>query len=273
VAAVTRRLQAKLTLLHIIENLPPGNSPVDRLSTANEAEFEKRKERAIQALAAFQQQHIPQVPSEISVTVGDPARSIVSYWGEDKRRLIVMPTRGFGPFREMLLGSVTAKVLHDAHCAVVTGPHFEVAIQDQNFFKLERIMCAVGLDWETDEILKRSGELARELRAELLAAHVITPVEEGLLPLVHPGSPPISTESVRKAMQDALNRKRVRPRCMSSSEKSHVKWRLRPRISGRIWLSSGRAARRSCRAGWEVMDMRLSAVLLAWCCAFKAHDG
>ena len=206
VAALTRRLGAKLTLLHVVESLPPGSSPLDRLYTGDEAELEQRKESANQALSAFQQQYMPHVPSQLCVLVGDPATCIVVYGGESKGRMIVMPTRGFGPFRQMLLGSVTAKVLHDAHCPVLTGPHLEKAIDPKHWLKLQRIMCAVGLDWETDEILKQSAELADQLGSQLIATHVITPVEEGLLPLVDPGGPPISTESVRKAMQDALDR-------------------------------------------------------------------
>jgi nucleotide-binding universal stress UspA family protein len=140
------------------------------------------------------------------VLVGDPAHCIVLYGGESRDRLIVMPTRGFGPFRQMLLGSITAKVLHDAKCPVLTGPHLERAVDPRHWFKLDRIMCAVALDWETDEILRQSGDLADQLGAELIATHVITPVEENLLPLVEPGSPPVSVEAVRKTMQDALQR-------------------------------------------------------------------
>lgn len=206
VAAVARRLGATLKLLHVIESLPSGSSPLDRLYTGDTADLAQQKEAANEALAAFQHQYIPHVASELSVRAGDPASCIVSFGGETKERLILMPTRGFGPFRQMLLGSVTAKVLHDAHCPVLTGPHLQRAIDPQQWFQLHRIMCAVGLDWETDEVLKQASALAIQLGAELLAAHVITPVEEGLLPLVDPGSPPISTASVEKAMRDALQR-------------------------------------------------------------------
>lgn len=209
VAALASRLGAQLTLLHIVEVPPNGGSALDRCYSVDENELEERKKYANSALSAFQHQYIPHVPSQLCVLIGDPARAIVVYGGESKGRLIVMPTRGFGPFRQMLLGSVTAKVLHDSRCPVLTGPHFEKAIHPKEWFKLERIMCAVALDWETDTVLKQSAELAGMLGAELTTIHVITPVEEGLLPLVDPGSPPISTESVRNAMEDALNRARV----------------------------------------------------------------
>lgn len=210
VAAVTRSLGAKLTLLHVVESMPARSNPLDRLYTENVGELVKRKQTATDALSAFQHQYIPHVPSELCVIVGDPAASIVMYGGEGDGRMIVMPTRGFGPFRQMLLGSVTSKVLHDAHCPVLTGPHLDEAIHPKQWLKLQRIMCAVGLDWETDGILKQSAELAEQLGTQLIATHVITPVEEGLLPLMDPGGPPISTESVRSAMQDALHRTGVR---------------------------------------------------------------
>src|SRR5688500_15081003 len=56
---------------------------------------------------------------------GDPAREIIKYAGAEKVDLIILPTHGYGPFRRFLLGSVTAKVLHDAQCPVWTGVHME----------------------------------------------------------------------------------------------------------------------------------------------------
>ena len=58
--------------------------------------------------------------------------------------LIAMPTHGYGPFRRFILGSNTAKVLHDADCPVWTGVHIEEATSPwpQPFSK---ILCAVDL--------------------------------------------------------------------------------------------------------------------------------
>ena len=205
VATLTRRLGAKLTLLHVVESQPRGCSPLDRLYTSDQAELDQQKVTANNALSAFQDQFIPHVPSQRCVLVGDPATCIVVFGGETKERMIVMPTRGFSPFRRMLLGSVTAKVLHDARCPVLTSPHLEKAIHPNQWLKLQRIMCAVGLDWETDTVLKQSAELAEQLGTKLMATHVIAPVEEGLLPVVQPGGP-VSSESIESAMQNALDR-------------------------------------------------------------------
>ena len=45
---------------------------------------------------------------------GDPATEIVRFAHNERVDLILMPTHGYGVFRRLLLGSVTAKVLHDA---------------------------------------------------------------------------------------------------------------------------------------------------------------
>ena len=58
---------------------------------------------------------------------GDPAQEIVKTARDRNAGLIVMSTHGHGPFYRFLLGSVTAKVLHESHCPVWTGAHLEEA--------------------------------------------------------------------------------------------------------------------------------------------------
>jgi len=42
----------------------------------------------------------------------------------EKAELIIMPSHGY-TFDQLLLGSVTAKVLHGSECPVSTGAHME----------------------------------------------------------------------------------------------------------------------------------------------------
>ncbi|MBM3773656.1 MAG: universal stress protein, partial [Acidobacteria bacterium] len=78
-----------------------------------------------QALDRFIEQHLGGVRSRRAVLFGDPARQIVRCSEREKSSLIVLPTHGYGPFRQNLLGSVVSKVLHDAACPVWTGVHME----------------------------------------------------------------------------------------------------------------------------------------------------
>jgi nucleotide-binding universal stress UspA family protein len=209
VAAVTERLQAKLTLLHVVETPAFAESPLDRAYAGEELQVERRQEKATQALNSFQSQYIPHVSSDCRVVVGDAATAIVEYAGGGDGAMIVMPTRGRGVFRQMLLGSVTAKVLHDSKYPVLTGPHLEKAIRPTEWLSLRRLLCSVSLDWETDRVLSRAAAFANQVGAELTVLHVISPVEESLLPLMDPGSPPLSTDSVTRTLQDALARNEI----------------------------------------------------------------
>ena len=56
---------------------------------------------------------------------GDPEAQIAAFAQAEDVQLIVMPTHGYGVFRRYLIGSVTAKVLHDVSCPVLTGAHID----------------------------------------------------------------------------------------------------------------------------------------------------
>ncbi len=52
------------------------------------------------------------------VSIGEPADEIVAIARREAADLIVMGSRGLSPVRELLLGSVSEKVIRHAHCAV-----------------------------------------------------------------------------------------------------------------------------------------------------------
>src|SRR5271169_4098709 len=74
--------------------------------------------------------------------LGDPARVITEFAHNHGVDLIMMPTHGYGPFRRLLLGSVTAKVLHDAECPVWTAAHVEDR-PCKDHLACRNILCAV----------------------------------------------------------------------------------------------------------------------------------
>jgi nucleotide-binding universal stress UspA family protein len=106
---------------------------------------------------------------------GDPAHEIAKYADSEKTGLIVMPTHGYGPFRRFLLGSVTAKVLHDADCPVWTGVHLEdCAARPAASFG--RILCAVD-PWDSDhKALAWAWEFGRETGGQVKIVYAVPPI-------------------------------------------------------------------------------------------------
>lgn len=116
---------------------------------------------------------------------GDAAHCIVSCAQDTKVDLIMMPTHGYGPFRRLLLGSVTAKVLHDVASSVWTGVH-----TDEMWSQLgggwNCFLCALDGDQRDIPMLKWAAQFACEQHAQLQVVHAVR------APALVPGADPDS---------------------------------------------------------------------------------
>jgi universal stress protein A len=108
---------------------------------------------------------------------GDPAGEIVNFARSGHTSLIVIPTHGYGPLRQCLLGSVAAKILHDADCPILSGVHAPDAFPDEAR-SFQKILCAVDFGPQSAKALEWASQFADEFHAELTIAH-ITPSSEG----------------------------------------------------------------------------------------------
>jgi nucleotide-binding universal stress UspA family protein len=104
------------------------------------------------------------------VVEGDPSSSIVDFAHEEHCDLIVMPTHGYGPFRRFILGSNTAKVLHDADCPVWTGVHLEDTPATPAI-PIRNVLCAVDLGPQSARALQWAAAFAHEFGARLTLMH------------------------------------------------------------------------------------------------------
>jgi nucleotide-binding universal stress UspA family protein len=115
--------------------------------------------------------------------VGEPAQIITNFARSSKVDLIMMPTRGYGPFRSLLLGSTTAKVLHDAECPVWTAAHIEDPPMGAHVTP-RAILCAVDGTDKSERLIKYAVQLANEIQATLRLVHVIPGFSTGSVPQV-----------------------------------------------------------------------------------------
>lgn len=108
--------------------------------------------------------------------LGEPAGEITDFVAADKIDLVMMPTHGYGPFRQLLLGSVTSKVLHDSHVPVWTAAHTSEA-EDRNHIAMRRILCAVDTSPANIELMRWAAGLCRNLGAALRLVHAVPGIE------------------------------------------------------------------------------------------------
>lgn len=111
------------------------------------------------------------------VTVGDPALAIIDYAKDNGIDLIMIPTHGYGRFRRFVIGSITAKVLHDAACPVWTSAHIEnaPALEDISF---RHVLAAVDFGSESPCVLKWASEFAAEVGADLTVIHAVPTAQD-----------------------------------------------------------------------------------------------
>lgn len=110
------------------------------------------------------------------VVGGDPATRIVEFAQEYGAGLIVMPTYQ-ARFRPFLIGSVTAKVLHDVECPVLTGVHHrddEPAVPEV----FREVVCALDNAPGCVPLFRWARELTTALGASLSVVHAMPAVDE-----------------------------------------------------------------------------------------------
>jgi nucleotide-binding universal stress UspA family protein len=163
VGAVACRFGAKITMLSVAptawDNKAP-NLPV--------VELKGLLEKAAKTV-------FPGMSVMTSTELGDAAFKIAEFARTKHVDLIMMPTHGLGTFRNVLIGSVTAKVLRDSKCPVWTAAHAE----QQTASEVPRtILCAVDRTAETIKVMKWAAGYSQKVGAALKLLHVVSPISD-----------------------------------------------------------------------------------------------
>jgi nucleotide-binding universal stress UspA family protein len=161
---------AEITLAHV---LPPLHSEIG-IEIAGSMLVDVYRSRTAQAeneLNAFESDALAGLNVRRLLLHGDPATKIVELARQESVNLIAMPTHGYGPFRRFILGSNTAKVLHDADCPVWTGVHIEEARPIAAPFS--ELLCAVDLGQQSARTLAWASWLRQEFHGHLTLIHAI----------------------------------------------------------------------------------------------------
>jgi nucleotide-binding universal stress UspA family protein len=220
VDAMARKYSAEVTLLHVLE-MPSGLIPdwyggaVPMIDTT--AIWQAETEAAQSYLSdKFQGLKVHRV-----VVEGDAAETIDDYARENGMDLIMMPTHGYGLFRTLLLGSVTAKVLHDTPCPVWTGVHVEDAPAVSPEFAT--IMCAVDRTEDSVATMRFACRLAHDNHARLFLVHAIPGAEVAPEKYFDTDLRQYLEQDARKTIDQLQETAGVgAPLCLGAGEVSHV---------------------------------------------------
>jgi nucleotide-binding universal stress UspA family protein len=168
------RSGAEAILLHVVVPQPFQLGPLEVASMPVPEIYRNQREMFQKDLEGLRHSEMTGIQSRTVLLEGDPATRIVEFAHREQAGLIVMPTHGYGPFRRFILGSNTAKVLHDADCPVWTGVHLAEARPEGT--ELRHVLCAVDLGGQSVPALAWAGWLRELFGARLTVMHATAPV-------------------------------------------------------------------------------------------------
>ncbi|MET0551581.1 MAG: universal stress protein [Vicinamibacteria bacterium] len=208
-AALARRFEARLVVLHVVPQWQPyANMPayLPAPMLANPvlcAQVERDVSNLVADVVAGG------VPVETVVREAEPWREILTVAGEKAVDLIVMGTHGRGGFEHLLMGSVAEKVLNRATCPVVTVCHEEGRTWEAPGL-VRNILCATDLSPASGPTIRYALSLAAEFQCRLTLLHVL----DGLANLDSPAyahlPPPVAVldqheELARRQLREAID--------------------------------------------------------------------
>ena len=182
VAAMARKFNAAVIVLHAFHivheyhlapraDAPFGPEPdeIPYIPALRELR-EVRKNR----LEEFARAHLAGIDARTLLKDGDPALAIEWVARQEKAGLVMMSTKGRGRFRRLLMGSLTAKMLHDLGCPIYTSPHVP-GRKTAPPGGIRSILCATRMEPESAAALRIAGIMARVFEARVCLLHVHTP--------------------------------------------------------------------------------------------------
>jgi nucleotide-binding universal stress UspA family protein len=155
VSAIAERFAARITLLCVVP--PFWNAPPEGLDVPL-ALGELDIERGIRSRRETAAAEFRGIPIQCVTRSGDPAQTITEFAHGNAVDLIMMPTHGGRLLRSLLIGSVTAKVLHDVRYPVWTAAH---AMEQRARGEPRNVLCALDETPEIVALLKSAGLFAQ----------------------------------------------------------------------------------------------------------------
>lgn len=114
---LSEKLGSKVTAIHVMEDVPVLHIESEKL--LRELLDAYKKENQLILLKCSEIATKKGLTIHTKLLQGNPGSTIPNFCEKEKYDIIVMGSRGMGKFKELVLGSVSSKVLHHSSCPVM----------------------------------------------------------------------------------------------------------------------------------------------------------
>ena len=114
---LSEKLGSNITVIHVMEEVPITHIGSEKM--LNELLEAYKKENQDILLKCSEIANQKGLTVKTFLLQGNPASAILDYIKKEKFDLVIMGSRGLGKFKELILGSVSSKIVHHSPCAVL----------------------------------------------------------------------------------------------------------------------------------------------------------
>lgn len=114
---LSEKLGAKVTAVHVMEDVPVLHIESEKLLRKLLEDYKKENQLILTKCSEIANNK--GIKIETKLLQGNPSSVIIDYCENEKQDIIIMGSRGMGKFKELVLGSVSNKVLHHSSCPVM----------------------------------------------------------------------------------------------------------------------------------------------------------
>ena len=113
----SEKLGSNITVVHVMEQVPITHIGSEKLLSEFLEAYKKENQDILSKCSEIATQK--GLTIKTLLLQGNPASVILDYSKQEKFDLLIMGSRGMGKFKELILGSVSSKIVHHSTCAVL----------------------------------------------------------------------------------------------------------------------------------------------------------
>jgi nucleotide-binding universal stress UspA family protein len=113
---LSEKLGSNITVVHVMEQVPITHIESEKLLSELLEAYKKENQDILSKCSEIATQKGLTIKTLLQ---GNPASVILDYSKKEKFDLLIMGSRGMGKFKELILGSVSSKIVHHSPCAVL----------------------------------------------------------------------------------------------------------------------------------------------------------
>lgn len=114
---LSEKLGSNITVIHVMEQFPITHIGSEKLLSEVLEAYKKENQDILSKCTEIAIQK--GLTIKTLLLEGNPASVILDYSKKEKFDLLIMGSRGLGKFKELILGSVSGKIVHHSPCAVM----------------------------------------------------------------------------------------------------------------------------------------------------------